>query len=49
MVNLYGILQTPIEGIADECVANRDLVYPRDALDEVLQVLGVEVVTRIET
>ena len=41
LVDTYGILQTPVEGVADKGVTDRYLVDPRYALDEILQILGV--------
>jgi hypothetical protein len=47
LIYLHGILQAPVERIADESVTDRDLINPRNTLDEVLQILGIEVVTSI--
>ena len=48
LIDAHRILQAPVEGIADKGVAYRHLVNPRYAFDEVLQILGIEVVARIE-
>jgi hypothetical protein len=47
LIDANRILQAPIEGIANQSVTNRYLINPWNTLYEVLQILGVEVVTSI--
>ena len=49
LLDANGVLQAPVEGVADEGVTDRYLIHPWNALDEVLQILGVEVVASIQT
>lgn len=49
LVELHRIFESVVERIADKCVANRDLVTPRNALDKVAQITQVQVVTCIES
>ena len=42
------VFQPQIEGVADERMADRHLVGPRNALDEIAQILQIEVMAGSE-
>ena len=48
-IELHGVFETVIESVADQGMAYRHLVAPRNALDEIVQVFEIEVVARIES
>ena len=43
-IELHGVFETVIERVADQGMAYRHLVAPRNALDEIVQVFEIEVV-----
>ena len=47
-VKPHGIFEPVIESVADQRVPDRNLVRPRNPLDEIAQILQIEVVARIE-
>jgi hypothetical protein len=36
LIDTHGVLQAPVEGIADQSMTDRYLIYPWNTLDEVL-------------